>query len=57
MTEDQLYKQRESLINDLNLVIERHRTHVGCGLFSTDVIGIMEAVKLDYYMSTRELEE
>ena len=54
MTEGQLFKQRESLINDLNDVIERHRTHIGCGLFTTDVIGVLETVKLDYHFQIRE---
>lgn len=54
MKEDQLLKQRESLITDLNRVIENHKTHIGCGLFSTDVIGVLETVKLDYYLQTRE---
>jgi hypothetical protein len=54
MTEDQLLKQRESLINDLNRVIEIHKTHIGCGLFTTDIIGVLETVKLDYYTGIRE---
>ena len=54
MTEDQLFKQRESLIADINSVIDRHRTHVGCGLFSTDIIGVLEHVKLEYYLQVRE---
>ena len=53
MTEDQLLKQRESLIDDLNRVIENHKTHIGCGLFSTDIIGVLEIVKLDYYLKNR----
>lgn len=53
MTEDQLFKQRESLMNDLNAVIENHKTHIGCGLFTVDVIGVLETVKLDYYLQNR----
>ncbi len=51
MTEDQIVKQREMLMEDLNEVIRKHRVHVGCGMISTDVLGVIEAVKLGYYMS------
>lgn len=51
MKEDQLVKQREALIKDLNEVIEKHRVHIGCGMISTDILGAIEAVKLDYYMA------
>lgn len=50
MTEDQLIKQREMLIQELNEVIDRHRVHIGCGMVSTDVLGVIETVKLGYYM-------
>ena len=51
MTEDQIVEQRQMLVNDLNEVIDKHRVHVGCGMVSTDVLGAIEAVKLEYYMS------
>ena len=51
MKEDQLIKQREALISDLNEVIEKHRVHIGCGMISTDILGAIESVKIDYYMS------
>ncbi len=49
--EDQLIKQREMLMLDLREVIHKHRVHIGCALVSTDVLGVLQAVVLDYYMS------
>lgn len=51
MNEKQLIQQREKLMRELNEVIDRHRVHVGCGMISTDVLGVIEAIKLDYYMA------
>jgi uncharacterized protein YejL (UPF0352 family) len=54
MTPEQVRKQRESLVNDLRDVIEKHKVHIGGSLIITDVIGAIEFVKLEYY---REMEE
>jgi len=35
----------------LNEVIDKHCVHIGCGMVSTDVLGAITAVALDYYMA------
>jgi len=51
MTEDQIISQRQSLVDELTEVVERHRVSVGCGMVSTDGIGAIETVKLTYFMA------
>lgn len=51
MTQDQVIKQREALIDDLSLVLENHMTDIGVGLMCTDVIGAIEFVKMSFFMA------
>lgn len=51
MTEDQIRQQREDLINDLRNVIESHKTDLASSLMTSDVVGAIECVKLEYYLS------
>ena len=52
MTPEQVVKQRESLVNDLRDVLEKHKTHIGSPLLVTDVIGAIEFVKLEYFLES-----
>lgn len=45
---DQMQKMKQALFDDLNETLKRHKIHVGHALCETDVIGIIEKVKLDY---------
>jgi uncharacterized protein YejL (UPF0352 family) len=51
MTYEQVVKQRQALVDDLMGVIEKHKTHIGSPLLSSDVIGAIEFVKLEYFLS------
>lgn len=51
MTHEQVIKQRQSLVDDLRDVIEKHKTHIGSPLLSTDVIGAIEFVKLEFFLN------
>jgi hypothetical protein len=46
---EQLRLMRESLVNELMDVVERHRTDVGGGLSASDVIGALEFMKMEIY--------
>jgi hypothetical protein len=46
---EQMQEMKQNLFNDLREVLDRHKVHVGVGLCETDVIGIIEKVKLDYH--------
>jgi len=52
MTPEQVIKQRQSLVDDLRDVIEKHKTHIGSPLLATDVIGAIEFVKLEFFLSS-----
>ena len=54
MTYDQVVKQRQALVDDLRDVIEKHKTHIGSPMLSTDVIGAIEHVKLEFFLSNQE---
>lgn len=45
---EQMQEMKQSLFDDLSEVLGAHKVHVGHGLCETDVIGIIEKVKLDY---------
>ena len=45
---EQMQRMKQALFEDLRDVIDKHRVHVGAGLCETDVIGIIEKVKLVY---------
>lgn len=45
---EQMQKMKQDLFNDLRDVLDKHRVHIGSGLCETDVIGIIEKVKLEY---------
>ena len=51
MTPEQVIKQRQSLVNDLRDVLEKHKTHIGSPLLGTDVIGAIEFVKLEFFLN------
>ena len=51
MTPEQVIKQRQSLVNDLRDVLEKHKIHIGSPLLSTDVIGAIEFVKLEFFLN------
>ena len=46
---EQMQKMKQNLFNDLTEVVNKHKVHVGAALCETDVIGIIEKVKLDYH--------
>ena len=48
---DQMQAMKQSLFDDLNEALNRHKVHIGHGLCEVDVIGIIEKVKLDYAMA------
>lgn len=56
MTPDQVVKQRQSLVDDLRDVLEKHKTHIGSPLLDTDVIGAIEFVKLEFFLNN-ELDQ
>lgn len=45
---EQIQEMKQNLYSDLTDVVNKHRVHIGIGLCETDVIGIIEKVKLDY---------
>lgn len=45
---EQMIEMKQSLFNDLRDVLDKHKVHIGAGLCETDVIGIIEKVKLEY---------
>jgi hypothetical protein len=45
---EQMQEMKENLFRDLSDVVNRHKVHIGAGLCETDVIGIIEKVKLNY---------
>ena len=51
MTYEQVVKQRQALVDDLRDVIEKHKTHVGSPMLSSDVIGAIELVKLEFFLN------
>ena len=51
MTPEQVIKQRQSLVNDLRDILEKHKTHIGSPLLATDVIGAIEFVKLEFFLN------
>ena len=53
MTYEQIIKQRQSLVNDLRDVLEKHKTHIGSPLLSSDVIGAIEFVKLEFFLNSK----
>tara|TARA_R110000751_G_C13499122_1_gene450135 strand:+ start:404 stop:571 length:168 start_codon:yes stop_codon:yes gene_type:complete len=53
MTPEQVIKQRQSLVNDLRDVLEKHKTHIGSPLLSSDVIGAIEFVKLEFFLNSK----
>lgn len=54
MTPEQVIKQRQALVDDLRDVIEKHKVHIGSPLLSSDVIGAIEYVKLEYFLKSEE---
>lgn len=56
MSKEQFIEDRESLMFDLVKVIEMHKTD-DTSLLTTDVIGILEGIKLEIYISTRNLDD
>ena len=54
MNQEQIQLQRNNLIRDLLKVIENHRTEVGCCMISSDIIGAIEWVKMEYYLSAKD---
>jgi len=50
MKVEQLQKMRESLVNELLEVVERHKTDIGGCLLASDVVGALEFVKLQVYL-------
>ena len=53
MTYEQVKKQRQALVNDLHDVLEKHKTHIGSPLLSSDVIGAIEFVKLEFFLNSK----
>lgn len=51
---EQIQNMKESLYHDLADVIDKHRVHIGAGLMQTDVIGVIEMVKLEYFINGLE---
>jgi len=49
---EQMQAMKQSLFDNLNEALDRHKVHVGHGLCESDVIGIIEKVKLDYAMTS-----
>jgi len=52
MTYEQVVKQRQALVDDLRDVIEKHKIHIGSPMLSTDVIGAIEYVKLEFFLKS-----
>jgi len=50
MTEEQLSKLRQSLVDDLIEVVKAHRVDIGNGLSASDVVGALEWVKMNTYL-------
>ena len=44
----QMQEMKQRLFEDLTDVVNNHKVHIGEGLCETDVIGIIEKVKLNY---------
>ena len=53
MKYEQVVKQRQALVNDLRDVLENHKTHIGSPMLSTDVIGAIEFIKLEYFLNNQ----
>jgi hypothetical protein len=53
MTEEQMMKLRQSLVDGLTKVVEDHRVDVGGGLSCSDVMGALEWVKLEVYIEAK----
>lgn len=51
MTHEQVIKQRQALVDDLRDILDKHKTHIGSPLLSSDVIGAIEFVKLEYFLN------
>lgn len=45
---EQMQAMKQSLLDDLMDAVDRARVHVGHGLCETDVIGVIEKVKIIY---------
>lgn len=45
---EQMQAMKQSLYEDLRAALDKARVHVGHGLCETDVLGIIEKVKLTY---------
>jgi hypothetical protein len=54
MNEDQREKMRADLMDDIIAAIDKQRVHIGIGLCSSDVIGVLECAKLDFHRGLHE---
>lgn len=52
MNEDKVQKLRENLLHDLLKVVESHRTDIGISLTGSDVVGVLEWVKMGVYLES-----
>jgi len=50
---EQMYDMKVKLYDNLSDAIDISRVHIGEGLTDTDVIGVIERVKLDYYFNLK----
>ena len=52
MKEEQLQQIRENMMHDILEVIEGYKSEVGCGMMTSDIVGILEWVKMEIFLES-----
>jgi hypothetical protein len=54
MNVEQMEQMKSELMDDIIAAIDKQRVHIGIGLCSSDVIGVLECAKLDFHRGLHE---
>jgi len=51
---EQMHDMKVKLYDDLIEAIEKSRVNIGCGLLDTDIMGVIDKVKLEFWFESNK---